>query len=362
MKKIKLFLLILSVLLISSCSNNSNIKEIDNSEKTKELFYSPLSGLEVEEDISLQPAFAVMLDNHPDAIPQSGLNSAEVIYEFKAEGEFTRFLAFFMKDKADVIGPVRSARPYFVNTAKEFNAIYAHWGGSDAGYAQIPTLGLKDLDGIYLEGSTFYRNKEVNKRRPHDGYTSYKLMYDKSKELGYLDNLDKVKKLNFDISSDLNNVKKQMGDIEAKKLSIDFFKHYNMTFEYAPDSNSYLAIRNGEPVVDERDNSPLMPKNIILQFAKSSITGPKETLTIDHIGSGEGKLFTVGKVIDIVWEKTDAASKTIFKTLDGQKILLTPGLSFVEVADPTDNIQIEPGLESENQADNSQNENSNNKN
>jgi len=354
MKK-KIILVSLLSVLLCGCSGQKNPSENSTTEVEKISYYAPLSGEETTEDIKEEPVFAIMLDNHPDARPQSGLNDAEVIYEFKAEGEYTRYLTLFMKNKVDVLGPVRSARPYFVNTAAEYNAIYAHWGGSEAGYAQIPKVGVKNLDGIALEGITYYRNKDVKKKRPHDGYTSYELMHEKASQLGYLDEPTTVKSFEFDHSKDLEKINAQMGAVEATKISLDFFKHYNTTFEYNPETNSYLAIRDSEPLIDERDSSNVMADNIIVQFAKSYVSGPNATLTIENIGSGEGKLITNGKIIDITWEKDSESSRTTFKTLSGEEITLLPGRTFIEVLDPTDNIVVEPVPAVEETADTTEN-------
>lgn len=350
MKFFKKTLATLAILVIVSSSiaitkhnTNTNVKE-KTIEEVK--FYSPLSGIETPSDISKDPIFAVMLDNHPSARPQSGLNDADIIYEFKAEGQYTRYLALFQKNHVDQIGPVRSARPYFVNTSAEYDAIYAHWGGSDAGYAQISTSSVKDLDGIYLEGSTYYRNRNVKKYAPHNGYTNYDLLKESAQDFGYLENTNPNTSFKFDTDKDLLNIKEQMQDIKATNFSFDFFKNfYNMTFEYDEENNNYKSYRNNEVLIDERDNSEVRPKNIILQFAKSSVTGPKLTLTIEHIGTGDGKLFTNGKVIDITWEKETETSPTIFKDKNNENIILTPGLTFIEVLDPDDNIEISPSIE-----------------
>ncbi|CDZ74229.1 hypothetical protein ING2D1G_0028 [Peptoniphilus sp. ING2-D1G] len=356
MKLKNLFILILSLFLLSACSADKEIKEVAELEKDQndkkvektveeepeEKFYSPISGLEVEEDISREPIFAIMYDNHPYAIPQSAITDAEVIYEFKVEGQYTRFLALFLKNKPEAIGSVRSARPYFANTAKEYDSIYIHWGGSEAGYATISSDNLMDIDGIAYEGSTFYRNKETKKRRPHDGYTSYDLLYKRAEEKGYLENINNEPFFKFDISEDLEDLTSQMGDKIADSVSLDFFAKYNMTADYDKSGDNYSFTRNGQKVTDEKNNEELRAKNVIIEFASSKITGPKDTLTIDHIGSGTGKLLSRGKIIDITWEKPDATSKTTFKTLSGDEIILNPGLTFVEVIDSEDLIHILP--------------------
>src|SRR5260221_8029347 len=76
-------------------------------------------------DARLLP-FAVMIDNHPDARPSSGLAEASLVIEAPVEGGMTRYMAVFdATTTVDQIGPVRSARPYFVDFANAFGALYA---------------------------------------------------------------------------------------------------------------------------------------------------------------------------------------------------------------------------------------------
>ena len=336
--------LIVSAIMLSSCGQKESVSKIE-----EEKFYAPLSGVEVKENTDSKPAFAVMLDNHPQARPQSGLNEADIIYEYKAEGQYTRYMAIFQNENPSVIGPVRSARPYFVNTASEYNAIYCHWGGSEAGYEQIKLDNVKDLDGIFLEGSTYYRNKEVKKRAPHNGYTSYDLLMKASEDKNYLDEYTLGRKFSFDNTENLEKINKEMKNIKADNITFDFFPgFYSVNFIYSPEDDSYTLSRNGETVTDEKDGSDVKAKNIILEYASSKVTGPKLTLTINHIGEGTGKLFTKGRVIDITWEKSDENSPTIYRTADGEEITLNPGLTFIEVMDEKDPVKILPEEHSDN--------------
>lgn len=354
LKKLGLLLLLMGLVFslvgckdLRSNDKEENTKESMETEKIKEeeeKILSPLSGLEVSEDSLNKRPFAVMLDNHFDAIPQSALNMADLIYEFKAEGEFTRYMAIFQSNSPEVIGPVRSARPYFVDTAKEYNAIYAHWGGSELGYAEIPKIGVNDLDGIALEGITYYRNKEVGKKRPHDGYTSSKLLREQAEKYKY-DLTDDVKPLKFDTTKDLENIKEQMAEKICTSLTLNFFKSYKEVYEYDESLNKYRVIRNNETVIDEHDKKDVTPSNIIIEFAASKVTGPLGTLTIDIVGSGNGLLLSNGKLIEINWQKNSLDEKTIFTRQDGEEIYLTPGQTWISVADPTDAYEILPAEE-----------------
>lgn len=73
---------------------------------------------------------AVMIDDHPAARPQSGFNDASVVWQAPAEGGIPRYMMWFQDSVPPAVGPVRSARLYFVAWASEWDAVYAHVGGS----------------------------------------------------------------------------------------------------------------------------------------------------------------------------------------------------------------------------------------
>ena len=125
---------------------------------------SPLTGLQVAPKIAEQPITAVVIENHPDARPQSGLSQAGVVYEALAEGGITRFLAFFLDEKPKEVGPIRSIRTYFVDWALEFNAPVAHVGGNIDALDIINPLGMKDMNE-FAYGPYFYRT--TDRYAPH---------------------------------------------------------------------------------------------------------------------------------------------------------------------------------------------------
>ncbi len=322
-RKLVLFIGVgLLIFTLSACKDLRNDKDANSRKDVKkeesidekEVIRSPFTGLETTEDTLRRRPFAVMLDNHFDAIPQSGLNQSDMIYEFKAEGEFTRYMAIFQSQSPSVIGPIRSARPYFVDTAKEYNAIYAHWGGSEMGYAEIPKIKVDDLDGIALEGITFYRNKDVKKKRPHDGYSSIDLMTKQSEKYKY-DLVSDNKAFNFDTSENLDEIKKQMGDEICNSITLNFFKHYKEKYEYDANTNKYRIIRNEKNVTDEADGKDVLVSNLIVEFASSKVTGPLGTLTIDIVGQGKGLLLTNGKIINIEFSLKENEIGTLLKDI-----------------------------------------------
>ncbi|QQK08120.1 DUF3048 domain-containing protein [Miniphocaeibacter halophilus] len=342
MKRLKLLILFsLMALILTSCNGKNNNEttstrttEINGNDDTKP--YSLVDGSEISEKDKYNPVIGIMLDNHPEAMPQSGFNKASIVYEFKVEGDFTRYLAIFQNSDAELIGPVRSARPYFVQTIAEFNGIFAHFGGSDLGMSTISKLNIDNLNGMELEGTTFYRNKEVNKISPHNAYTSIELLDDAISKKGY-ETDRKFDGFKFDL--DGNKISQQMDNGKsATEVHIPFNSTYIVDFKYDEAKKSYEVFRNDTQIVDEADEENVYAKNIIIEFASSKVNGPAGTLEISHIGKGSGKLITEGKVIDINWSKDTATDRTIFTNSDGEEILLNPGQTWIEVVETGTNI------------------------
>ena len=121
---------------------------------------------EVEEEKTVQifkgndRPFAVMIDNHQDAWPQAGLQDAYMVYEIIVEGGETRLMALFKGVDLEKIGPVRSARHYFIDYAMENDAIYVHFGESPQASSDIKKYSIDEIDGISEDGTTFWRVKD----------------------------------------------------------------------------------------------------------------------------------------------------------------------------------------------------------
>ena len=93
----------------------------------------------------------VMIQNHIDARPQSGLSGADIIHEIVAEGGITRFLAIYYCEEPQLVGSVRSARIYFIKLLQGFgnNPLYLHIGGANTD-GPADALGILDDIGWRL--------------------------------------------------------------------------------------------------------------------------------------------------------------------------------------------------------------------
>lgn len=330
MKKLKKLLLVgLAATTLVACGktteNKNQAPEVKEPEKI--VYYTPLTHEERDnEDQAKKKIFAVMLDNHDDARPQAQISKADIIYEYRVEGEFTRYMALFQSNFPENVGPVRSARPYFVQTAKEYNAIYAHWGGSVAGLEEVKKRNVVDLDGIALEGIVFHRNKNVGKRAPHNGYISLPELENYLVEKG-VDVNDNTAALNF------YDKEANIEGLNVGEITLNFNNRYKTNFIYDEATGKYKYIRQGQPVIDEATGQEFDTDNLVVLFQKGVVAGPKGTLKMANIGTGTGLLLQKGKLAPITWEKANEDARTILKYPDETEVKFYPGRTFFSIVD-----------------------------
>ncbi|MCK4554100.1 DUF3048 domain-containing protein, partial [Candidatus Parcubacteria bacterium] len=129
-----------------------------------------IDGVYVEQGRENPYPIAVIIENHIDARPPSGLAQANLVFEAEAEGGITRFLAIFAGGQnLEEIGPVRSVRPYFVDWAREFSAVLVHCGGSPSSLVKIVQDNVFSLNEFYNGG---YYWRSAKRPGPHNVYTS----------------------------------------------------------------------------------------------------------------------------------------------------------------------------------------------
>ncbi|MCD4713748.1 MAG: DUF3048 domain-containing protein [Clostridiales bacterium] len=288
---------------------------------------NPLTGLYVDDSVLDRRPIAVMLDNLYSARPQAALSEADIVYEILAEGRITRYMAIFYSDYPELIGPVRSARPYFVEKALEYDPYYVHVGGSNQALKDIRAYEMADIDG--LSSGSFWRVS--HKRIPHNMYTSSKVLIEEGNRKGYTKTkVPEFLSFNDDFLA-LNGTKASEITFEYKEPTPTDRTGYTTSYTYNNENKLYYRYTNGEPHVDENDQNQLTCTNIIVQYAKTKVIDNEGRLKVDFIGSGTGKLYTGGEVIDIKWDKSSAHTSTSFYKSDGTPIKLNPGVTWFQI-------------------------------
>ncbi|GAE46598.1 hypothetical protein JCM21738_3513 [Mesobacillus boroniphilus JCM 21738] len=141
MRKKWIAVLAAAMVLTAGCSSKETEKKEATEHKEKEIeveevaapeempYQFPLTGVGTAEESS-DRAVAVVVNNHPQARPQSGLHKADIVQEVLAEGDVTRFIAIFQSEQPENIGPVRSAREYFIDLASGYDSFFIAHGYS----------------------------------------------------------------------------------------------------------------------------------------------------------------------------------------------------------------------------------------
>ena len=268
---------------------------------------------------------AVMIENHVDSRPQSGLAKANLVFEAEAEGGITRFMAVFADgEKVKEIGPVRSARAYYVDWAREFSPLYVHCGGSPEALVKIIKDKILDFNEFY-KGSYFWRDKK--RYAPHNVYTSSELL---DKYLGSKD-LSEGKFESWGFKDDLPLERRPASStIEIEFRTKDFF----VEWVYDKDMNDYVRYMAGKQHVD-KDGEEIRAKNIAISYIKSQAYDNYGRLDMDNIGSGQAVICLDGKCEEGIWEKKTATSRMKFFDKEKEEIKFNAGTTWIEVVKPS---------------------------
>lgn len=292
---------------------------------------STLTGLTVPLAINKLPVTGVMIENSPDARPQSGLKDAGVVFEAVAEGGITRFLALFQHDGVpDYIGPVRSVRPYYLDYVQGFDGAIAHVGGSPDALAQIKSQGVKDLDQFY--NSAAYR-RVSNRYAPHNVYTSMANLLD----------LQKKKNFSSTYTGFPRKAEKASAAPTAKTIDFDISSFlYNAHFDYDVTTNSYKRSEGGKPHVDEKGAAQLNPKVVVAIVVPKGVASDGIHTTYQNIGAGKAYVFQDGTVTEGTWSKATAKTQISFKDAAGAAIALNPGQTWISLVDQPTDVVFKP--------------------
>jgi len=304
MKKNRILLILAAVLSLFVLTTAAVAEE---ETETEEYVRSRLTGELVPAEIGNSRPIAVMLNNIYDAVPQYGISKADVIVEAEVEGLITRFMGIF-EDYEDCgrIGSIRSARNYYYYFAREFQAIYCHWG--EAAYA-LPLLRLDST--LELDGQTssvgFFRSDD--RVSPHNGFTDYSHIRAGIEEQGIDDQLPESYTRHFLFAEDGEEI---VPDGIVARVVMPGYTYNHARFDYNSEDGLYYRSQFYDAQVDGDTGEQLAYKNIILQYCDSTAFDDNGYLWTDVVSGGTGKYITNGRCIDITWSKPQAQEDTTF--------------------------------------------------
>jgi len=335
-----LCVLVIASLLLAGCRNpfsrhNTGRVSRPGQQSAASGFTCPIDGMPVSSDLVYQRPLAVMIENSPAARPQSGLNDACVVYEAITEGGITRFMAIYLHGAPAVIGPVRSARPHFLNLAREYDAAYVHCGQSyEALQIFATTPSIYNLDQMKYT-KPFWRDN--SRKAPHNLYASAEKLR------------AQVAKLRWGsapsiLPSFVSDLKPLSDGPEADKVVLDFHGgvHYKLRFQYDAARGGYVRYMDGKLHTDRETGEPVVAKNILVERV-TSVPFPdskKETYDVTVVGSGTGVFISNGHQTPMQWQKNWDGGITTYTDDRGMPLPFQRGQTWVELLPQEGNVTI----------------------
>lgn len=270
---------------------------------------------------------AVMIDNHKDALPQANINKASIVYEIIVEGGETRLMAVYKGVDLDKIGPIRSARHYYIDYAAENDAILVHFGESPQAAGDFKDLKVDEVNGLVESSSDFWRDS--GKYAPHNavsntksilkiaGRKNYRLVSDKSPLLNYVAK-------DFDLA----------GELLATDVTIPISNVQTVNYKYNENTKLYTRYTKGKAQTDWATKEEIVTKNIIVMFIDNYTLNDSENKGrqgLHNLGTKDGYYITNGKAEKITCTKPSRTEKTVYKTMDGEELKVNDGNTFIQI-------------------------------
>lgn len=275
-----------------------------------------------------EQVIAVMIENHPDSRAQmEGLASASIVYEAIAEGSITRFLAIFNHFTIEKVGPVRSARPYFVDFAEEYRAPYSHAGGSPPALKQVHNGKVLNVEALYLEeiGDYFFRDR--NYYAPHNMFGNLRGIVKYRDKKKWDKSIGSPRFVHADDDVLLADMK---GAADATEINIRFSNAlHQVRYEYDEKNRRYNRFLANKKHVDHGLNKQITVKNILIQETTYQPYDDYGRLKMVTSGKNTARLFTLGKTLSGYWKKSEGITR--FYSDEGTVFTLAPGNTWIEV-------------------------------
>ena len=289
---------------------------------------SPINGKlftrEEMEKLKKRRPIAAMINNHIEARPTSNLTQADLVYEALVEGGITRLLAIYWSKEPNKIGPIRSARQYYLEWLSPFDALYIYDGfatSSDPKVNAGGNISSYGIKSIYTRGAWRVSDRVA----PHNEYSSTVKTWEYAKTQNW-DQFPEVDSWKF--KSDASN--DERGEKFKAKVSISNSDQYNSVWEYNRATNMYLRSIGGIKDIDLETNQQISAKNVIIQEVK--VEGPVDQysrLIITTTGSGNVAILQDGKIVYGTWKKADRLTRTKFYDNSGNEIVFNRGLTWI---------------------------------
>jgi hypothetical protein len=299
---------------------------------TQAIPIAPLTGLPDPGGAALKrPALTVKIENTPEALPQWGIDQADVVYEEIVNGGITRLAAIFNSQAPAKIGPVRSVRPTDTQVVWPLGGIFAFSGGAPYAITSIETVpGLKLVDeDVADETSAMYR--DPNLYPPHN-------LFGVGPALFAIGGTPAPPPALFTYRSAGEKLK----GTKVASFVVNFPSIYPVTWTWDATSQSWDRTLFGKADVTGTGVRE-SPKNVVVMYVNYVNGIGTLNSYADLQGSGTADIFTNGKEVTGTWSRGASMSDIItYQNAKGASIDLTPGQTWVEILDDGAALNVTP--------------------
>lgn len=279
-----------------------------------------------------RPALAVKIPNNSKALPQTGLNEADIVYEEIVNDRITRFAAVFHSQGSEPVGPIRSGRAQDIDLLSNLNGpLYAWSGGNDGVTRLVRASTFVDLDGRYTSG---YYRRDGRGGAPHNLFSSTESLWSHTPD----DFTTPVPVFPYLLPGETIT-----GDpgtsVEITLDSVDAL------WGWDPNRGSYFRWQEGDPHMTELTGQ-VSTENVVIMFV-DYVSGVVDARSPEAQTTGTGRVIVLAEGVarEGIWTRPDKYSAWEFYTDDSRttRIPLTPGRTWVELPrnDP-ENVVLNP--------------------
>lgn len=292
----------------------------------------PLTGKGTDEDVDHR-AFGVMVENSSAARPQSGVYMADVVYEVLSEGRITRLLAFYHSQEPERIGPIRSARDYYIFLNNGYDAMYASAGGSPGALDLVEQGAVAHISALNYDGQFFSRWSE--RSAPHNVYTSYADLVDAAEHIGFDTDGREPPELPF-VEPE---AEEDFGD-DALRVEVSYSSSANdVLYEFDEAAGGYIRSVGGERVDDLETDEPVAPRNVFVVEAVHEVIDDQGRRNINIESGGPAVLIQDGRAMEVQWENSDGVILPVDE--NGGTVNFLPGQTWINVVENIDDVSYE---------------------
>jgi hypothetical protein len=303
---------------------------------------APLTGRLVPPATAARHVIAVMIDDHSGARPQSGFNAASIVWHAPAEGGIPRYMLLFQDRVPGSVGPVRSARQYYIAWAAEWQAMYVHVGGSPQALSTLRNDGQGELvyDADEFRWGGRYLWRTTDRFAPHNVYSDGDRLYQLARRLGAEEAPGAAA---WTFAAEVPMARRPVGG----RIVVPY-RANEIIYRYDRRTNRYVrSVTGASPQVDRADGKVVAPKNVVVLFMNFSPLNDghpeKKRLEADYVGSGRALIATNGRTIQGTWRKAAIDEPTLLFDAAGRPVTLSIGQTFVQVVETGTKVTASDG-------------------